>query len=408
MAADDARGGDAVTGPDAPVDHAPEGALFDPEIARNPQPAYKAMRALAPVVEMPDAGPLGGVVVGKHDDVVAGLRTPEVFSSGFDAVRIGQVRPLIPLQIDPPDHHTYRKLLDPLFSPKRVAALEPRIRDLARSLVDAVVDDRACNFNAAFADPYPSTVFLELLGLPVSRAREFIGYKDGIIRPPARTPAERQAMVTETGRQIYAVLEEVVDARAREPQDDFISGFLTSDVEGRRLTREDVIDICYLFFLAGLDTVAASLDCMLAFLAQSPDHRRRLGDDPGLIPNAVEEMLRWETPVPAVVRRTTQATEVSGCPIGPGRQVVMLLASANTDEAFWDRADEVDFDREVVKHLAFGGGVHRCLGSHLARLELRVALEEWHARIPDYALAPGTVLEYSPGLRQIEHLPLVW
>ncbi len=385
-----------------------EGSLFDPEIARNPQPVYKAMRDLAPVVDLGERSPTGGVALGKHEDIVAGLRAPDVFSSGFDAVHIGQVRPLIPLQIDPPDHVAYRKVLDPLFSPRRVAALEPRIRELARRLVDAVADEGACNFNAAFAEPYPSTVFLELLGLPVSRAAEFIAFKDGIVRPPARTPAERDEMVTETGRQIYAVLEEVVDARTRAPRDDFISAFLTSEVDGHRLTREDVIDICYLFFLAGLDTVTASLDCMLAFLAEHPDHRRQIVDDPGLIPNAVEEMLRWETPVPGVVRLTTQDTEMSGCPIAAGQQVVMLLASANTDERAWERADEVDFHREVVKHLAFGGGVHRCLGSHLARLELRVALEEWHARVPDYELAPGTVLEYSPALRQIEHLPLVW
>jgi cytochrome P450 len=393
-----------------PVDDPPtiEGALFDADVARDPQPAYKAMRDAAPVVELGDRGPNGGVALGMHEDVVAGLRSPGVFSSGFDAVRIGQVRPLIPLQIDPPDHHAYRKLLDPLFSPRRVAALEPRVRELARSLIDAVVDDGGCNFNAAFAEPFPSTVFLELLGLPVSRAPEFIAFKDGIIRPPARTAEEREQMVAETGRRIYAVLEEVVDARAREPHDDFISGFLTSEVDGRRLSREDVIDICYLFFLAGLDTVAASLDCMLAFLARHPHHRRQIVDEPGLIPNAVEELLRWETPVPGVVRLATQDTEMSGCPIAAGAQVVMLLASANTDERAWERADEVDFTREVVKHLSFGGGVHRCLGSHLARLELRVALEEWHARIPDYELAPGTVLQYSPGLRQIEHLPLVW
>ena len=136
---------------------------------------------------------------------------------------------------------------------------------------------------------------------------------------------------------------------------------------------------------------------MLAFLAQHDGHRRQLVDDPASIPNAIEEMLRWETPVPGVVRLATQDTELSGCPVGAGQHVILLLGSANTDERAWERADEVDFDREVVKHLAFGGGVHRCLGSHLARLELRVALEEWHARIPEYAIAPGTELEYSPG-----------
>jgi cytochrome P450 len=382
-------------------------SVFDPEVARNPQPAYKMMRDLAPVVEI-DRGTMTGVLVAKHDDVVGVLRNPEVFSSAFDAVHIGQVRPLIPLQIDPPQHHSYRTILDPLFSPRRVAQLEPRVRDLARSLIDAVIDDGRCDFNIAFAEPYPTTVFLELLGLPVSRSEEFLRLKDGIIRPPAHSPEERQAMVKVTGQEIYAVLEEVVDARTAEPRDDFISGFLTAEIDGKRLTRDEIIDICYLFFLAGLDTVTASLDCMLAYLAQHPERRREIVRDPSLIPAAVEELLRWETPVPGIVRKAVRDTEISGCPIEAGKQVVVLIASANTDEAFWDRPDEVDFHRESNKHLAFGGGIHRCLGSHLARLELRVALEEWHARIPDYRLPEGTVLDYSPGLRQIHHLPLEW
>ena len=388
-------------------DEAAGTGFFDREVARNPQPSYKAMRDLAPVLELPQ-GEMHGVVVGKHSDVVEALRTPEVFSSGFDAVHIGQLRPLIPLQIDPPDHQTYRKLLDPLFAPRRVAQLEPQVRDLARGLVDAVVDEGGCDFNRAIAEPFPSTVFLGLLGLPVARTDEFLELKNGIIRPPATTPEEREAMVNRTGQRIYRVLEEVIDARAEAPQDDFISGFLTAEIDGRRLSRDDVIDICYLFFLAGLDTVAASLDCMLAFLARHPDHRRQIVDDPAVIPHAVEELLRWETPVSGVVRMPTRDTELSGCPITAGQQVLVLLGSANTDEAFWERADEVDFHREVNKHLAFGGGVHRCLGSHLARLELRVLLDEWHARIPDYELAPGTELDYSPGLRQIDPLPLVW
>lgn len=241
-----------------------------------------------------------------------------------------------------------------------------------------MVDRRGANFHAAVAELYPSTVFLELLGLPVSRASEFIELKDGIVRPPASTDDERKAIARATGEKIYALLEDVIDDRRDSPTDDIISRFLAAEIDGERLSRTDIVDICYLFFLAGLDTVTASLDCMLAFLAQNPDHRRQIVEDPALIPHAIEELLRWETPVPGVIRRTTAETEMSGCPIPADKQVVVLLGSANTDEAFWDRADQVDFHRGANKHLAFGGGIHRCLGSHLARL--RAVRVPWSAR----------------------------
>jgi cytochrome P450 len=386
--------------------------MGDPELNRHPQPGYRMLRDSGPVVRLPGVIPsranADAHLVGRHADVVTVLRSPDIFSSRFDAVHIGQVRPLIPLQIDPPDHAKYRKLLDPLFAPRRIALLEDRTRALVSDLVDAVADDGGCNYHAAVSEPLPSTVFLELLGLPVSRAAEFIALKDGIIRPPAPTPEERSAMVDAAGAQIYAVLQEVLDQRLEAPRDDFISDFLDAEVDGERLTPEEVIDICYLFFLAGLDTVTASLDCMMARLALHPAERRRLADDPSVIPHAVEEMLRWETPVTAVVRVTTQDTELSGCPIAADQVVSVMLGAANTDERAWDEAESVDIDRRVNKHLAFGGGVHRCLGSHLARMELRVVLEEWHARIPEYRVPEGVELDYSPGLRQIADLPLVW
>ncbi len=379
----------------------------DPEMLAAPQGMYRMLRDSAPVMAV-DMGPVSATLVSRHEDVVTVLRNPEVFSSGADAVQIGQIRPLIPLQIDPPDHSRFRRLLDPLFAPRRIAPLEERTRVLVSGLIDAVADDGGCNFHSAVAEPLPSTVFLELLGLPVDRAAEFIALKDGIIRPPASSREDRLEMVAATGSQIYAVLQDVVDARLDERRDDFISAFLDAEVDGERLTPEDVIDICYLFFLAGLDTVTASLDCMLARLAQHPAERQRLVDDPTTIPHAVEEMLRWETPVTSVARITTSDTELSGCPIAAGTLVSVMIGSANTDEAAWEDVDEVDFDRAANKHLAFGGGVHRCLGSHLARMELRVTLEEWHARIPDYRLADGAELLYSPNLRQVDDLPLVW
>ncbi len=350
----------------------------------------------------------GSVLVVSDDAVRHVLRDPAVYSSGFDAVHIGQVRPLIPLQIDPPRHRDYRKLLDPLFAPKQVALLEDTTRALVRSLIDAVADAGGCNFHRAVAEPLPTIVFLQLLGLPLSRRQEFIELKDGIIRPPADTEAERDRMVQETGAKIYAVLDEVLAQRVEQPEDDFLTRFLHAEVDGHTLTHDEILDICYLFFLAGLDTVTASLDCFLAYLAQHDGHRRRIVEDPSCIPHAIEELLRWETPVQAVPRITTQDTELAGCPIAAGTPVHVLLGAANTDDTTWTDVDVVDFDRAVNKHLAFGGGGHRCLGSHLARMELRVALEEWHATIPEYAIADGVQLNYSQGLRAVDNLELVW
>ena len=384
------------------------GGEQDPEALAHPQPLFKMLRDAAPVV---DLGPemMGGLmIVGGDEDVHHVLQHPEIFSSGVDAVEIGQVRPLIPLQIDPPEHKKFRKLLDPIFAPKQVALLEDATRKLVKDLVDAVKDQGGCNFHKAVAEPLPSTVFLQLLGLPVSRTEEFVKLKDGIIRPPAKTPEERLEMVNATGQKIYAVLQEVIDERQKERKDDFISMFLDAEVDGHRLTNDDVLDIGYLFFLAGLDTVTASLDCMLSYLAQNPDKREQLVKDPSLIQHAVEEMLRWESPVQGVIRITTQDTEIKGCPIPAHMKVSVMLGSANTDERTWDAPDNVDFEREGNKHLAFGGGAHRCLGSHLARMELRVALEEWHKAIPDYSLKEGIQLMYSQGLRAVENLELVW
>ncbi|MBS1847315.1 MAG: cytochrome P450 [Actinobacteria bacterium] len=378
--------------------------LPDPAELAHPQQLYKGLRDAGAAIAMED---LGMTIVGRHEDVYEILRNPDVFSSNA-AIEIGQVRPLVPLQIDPPEHKKYRKILDPHFAPRKVAMMEDDIRGFVREMVEAVADSGGVNFHDAIAELVPTTVFLDLLGLPVSRLQEFIALKDGIIHTQAASRAEREAKTAETGLKIYAVIQEVIDQRRAHPTDDLISRFLSSEVEGERLTDEDVLDIGYVFFLAGLDTVTASLDCMLAFLAQNAAHRERIAAEPGMIPHAIEEMLRWETPVPGVVRITTEDTELGGCPIAKGTQIVAMIGSANTDEAAWDDVDVVDFDREANKHLTFGGGTHRCLGSHLARLELRIVLEEWHRAVPDYRLADGIELQYAPDLRSIRNLELVW
>jgi len=384
----------------------PEASDTELNLGGPPQEMYKFLRDHMPVMAV-EHEMMTGTSVALHDDVMFVLQNPDIFSSD-GAAEIGQVRPLIPLEIDPPEHSKFRKLLDPLFAPRRVAELESSTRSLVNDLIDGVIDDGGCNFHRIVAEPLPSQVFLTMFGLPVERTPEFIELKDGIIRPPVEDFAEATKYRDMTGQKIYAVLQEAIDEKKASPQDDFISQFLEAEVDGHRLTEEDILDIGYLFFLAGLDTVTASLDCMLAHLAQNPDDQKRLVERPDEIPAAMEELLRWESPVAGVIRVATTDTELSGCPIKAGDKVSVNIGSANTDERFWADADKVDFDREINKHIAFGGGVHRCLGSHLARMELRVGLEEWHKRVPSYELKPGTTPEYSMGLRSVDNLELIW
>jgi cytochrome P450 len=214
-----------------------------------------------------------------------------------------------------------------------------------------------------------------------------------------------------TGREIYDYFGGVIDERRARPAGDVISGFLEAEIDGERLTREEILDICYLFLIAGLDTVSDTLTCMYAFLATHPEHRRAIVDDPTCIPGAVEELLRWESPVPfGVPRIATRDTELpGGHTVKEGTAVMIVYGAANVDSSVCPDALEVRFDREENRHIAFGGGVHRCLGSHLARRELRITLREWHLRIPDYWLAPGhEALEYPPGLRHVKDLTLAW
>ena len=196
------------------------------------------------------------------------------------------------------------------------------------------------------------------------------------------------------------------DRRAN-PRDDILSLFIEAEVDAERLTEDEILGICFLFILAGLDTVTDSLECFIARLAQHPAERRQIVDDPAIIPSAVEELLRWETPVTTVARVATRDVDLGGCPIRAGDNVGIVIGAANTDDEAVPGTDQVDLGRSENRHLAFGGGVHRCLGSHLARLELRIALREWHRRIPEYSIVPGTELSYMMGLRQIDSLPLI-
>jgi cytochrome P450 len=366
------------------------------------------MREAAPVQAVDDQM----VVVSRRAEIEEAFRRPDVFSSDMAAVDLQNVRPLIPLQIDPPDHKKYRKILDPLFAPRKMAELEEPVAELVGGLIDGFEGRDEIDFAAEFSIPFPSQVFLTLLGLPLDELPRFLAMKDGIIRPDHVTGTSRPsdtaiAHQKATAESIYAYFNDVLDQREADGRDDLLTTFLHAEVDGHRLTREEILDICFLFLIAGLDTVTASLDCFFAYLAQHPEQRRRLNEEPSIIPAAVEELLRWETPVMTVMRVAMQDTELGGCPIRSGQQVNLLLGSADTDDAEFGDGDAVRFDRDPNRHFAFGGGVHRCLGSHLARQELRVALREWHKRIPDYSIKPGHELSYTNGVRSIDYFPMV-
>ena len=377
-----------------------------------PQPTYLAM-----IEQGGYAAPMDGFAMSFDRSLTEHvLRNHELFSSRVE-MKLGNVRPLIPLNVDPPQHAKYRKLLDPLFAPKRMHAQEADITRRVNGLLDEFAGDGECNFTEQFAEILPSSVFLGLMGLPEDELRMFLRMRDGILHPEKQDPDAlldpdaRAAVMDRTGQDIYDYFGALVDERRAHPTGDVISGFVTAEIDGERLTREDVLDICFLFLIAGLDTVSDSLTCMYAFLATHPDHRRQIATDPSCIPAAVEELLRWESPVPSGVPRVaTQDTELpNGTKVTQGTAVMVMYGAANIDPKEFPDGFEVRFDRQVNRHIAFGGGVHRCLGSHLARRELRVALREWHRRIPDYWIKPGHEhLEYPPGLRHVRDLTLAW
>ena len=373
----------------------------------DPIPVYHEMHEEQPVLRTMGAFGTYGVMVSRYEDVLWALKHPEFFSSK-DVVQVGNEVPLIPLSVDPPDHAKYRRLLDPQFSPRKMAVLEPEMRKLVNEVIDTFVSRGTCDFHEEFATPLPSTFFLSLIGLPQSDLPQLLEWRDNTIRPKPG-PGESDTDVRErTGHEITAYFEAAIAERRERPDDRLITGLVNAEIEGRPLTHAELLGACHLLLLGGLDTVTATLDCIVVYLANHPDRRQAIVDNPGLIPAAIEELLRRETPVMMVPRNLIADVEIGGVQCKAGDSVSLMLGAGNVDNAEFDDPADANFDRSANRHLAFGGGPHRCLGSHLARLELRVALEEFHRRIPEYQIPEGTDISFSGGIRQAEVLPLVF
>jgi cytochrome P450 len=372
-----------------------------------PQQMYTELAARCPVQEIGDQMYVVLTMadvqyITKHHDVEQGTKY------------LGSDRPAIPLGLDGPDHRKYRRLLDPVFTAKRVEPLAEQVRTVAHEMIDGFVDDGSVDAYAAWCEPLPSTVFLSIMGLPMEDREDFIRFKNLVLGneqldrgPTDEWIAKRHEAVTWIHDYFNADLDE--RERTGTSRDDMLQWLTTTEVEGDRLSREDILDILGLLMIAGLDTVAASLACFLSYFARHPQDRGRLVRDPTLMPTAVEELMRFESPVVDGYRKANADLELpSGATIPAGSSMVLSWAGANLDPAAFAMPLAVDLERRPNPHIGFASGFHRCLGSHLARMEMRVALSAWHERIPDYALAPGVELAYSGNPRAPHRLPLVW
>jgi cytochrome P450 len=292
--------------------------------------------------------------------------------------------PMIPIDIDPPEHTDYRRLLLPLFTPKAVAKLDEGMHRTARELAQKVASQETVDASALFARPMPTIVFSRLAGFPEKDWPKFDQWVDDIIYERTVDPDR----AWKAGQEVVDYFDALLKSRTgEEPYDDLITILLNAEIKGRKLTHEELLSYCYLLFVAGLDTTAWAIRASLWHLAQHPEDQKRLRTDPDLIPMAAEEFLRTLSPVQAMARTCKRDTVVSGQEIKEGERVVLVFGAGNRDPEVYDDPDEIILDRENNRHLAFGGGIHRCLGSNLGRQEMVVALEEFLGIVGEFSLA---------------------
>jgi cytochrome P450 len=344
-----------------------------------------------------------------YADIKAAYLDTERFSSSGIAPKNGRKRlELIPVALDPPEHGKYRRLITPLFSPAAIKAREQSIRQHCRTLIEDIAERGGCAFNRDFAVRFPTAIFIDLMGLPIEKLPQYLELAHTLSQTSPLDPDYFEKVITAEG-QVLAEFTHVLEERRRAPRDDVISYLLGCEVDGRPLSQDELLSMCNLLFRGGLDTVAAQLGTCFAHLAQDPELRLRIVRQPQDISAIAEEMIRYYA-MAIITRRVTQDIEFAGCPMKAESHLVLPCAAANRDPAQFDDADTFDPDRPRRIHLAFGAGPHSCPGMHLARSELRIALEEWHRRIPDYRLAPGERLRYrtNSAFISLEDFVLTW
>jgi cytochrome P450 len=341
--------------------------------------------------------------------ILDGLQHPDLWSSSV----IVPTEPdppykWIPIMIDPPEHAKWRHVLGEYFSPGRVKGMLDGQHELARNIVESLAAQVECDYVTEVARVFPSTVFLNIMGMPVDKLDEFLKWEDQILHAEGEGEELIAARFAGMGEVInyFTTLIEQRRANPDPDADDIVSKAIEWTIDGEPISDGDLMNCLLLLFMAGLDTVASQVSYMMLHLATHPEDRARIVGEPELIPRAIEEMLRVY-PIVQTARKATRDMDFHGCPVKAGDMAAFPLATAGRDVNEYQDARRVDLDRGVIRHLSFGGGPHRCLGSHLARQELAVLLEEWHRVIPDYEVF-GQPIEHSGQVWGLDSLQLKW
>jgi hypothetical protein len=411
------RGGPAgtrseiVTGP--VLDWATDFSHLDPAWAADPYPIQDDLRQRCPIAHTERFG--GAWLPTRYEDVEAIAHDTENFSSR--AVIAGNFRPprdlapaggSPPITSDPPFHHEARRLLLPAFTKTAVGKLEPATTGLCHSLIDQLDGQDVVDAARDYAQHIPMRVIAGMLGFPPQDAPRFAQFVkntlEGVNLPPAQRTARMSAL-------FHYLLAQVQD-HLGDPRDDLTTYLINAELDGRRLDPPHIIGTMTLLLIAGIDTTWSSIGASLWHLAKNQEDRRRIIAEPSLLPTAIEEFLRAYAPV-TMARMAKQDMEWRSADtkhradMKADDWILMCYPAANRDPAQFDRAGEVVIDREVNRHAAFGLGIHRCLGSHLARMELRVALGVWLERFPEFTLADPAAVAWSTGqVRGPRTLPL--
>jgi cytochrome P450 len=373
----------------------------DPQWVADPYPIWEELRRACPVAHSARYG--GTWLPVRHDDVAAVAYDTEHFTSR--SVVVSELRPgpedlpapigiAPPITSDPPFHGAARRLLLPAFSPKSIRGLEPFTRDLCRELLEALAGRDEVDAAVDYAQHIPLRVIVRMLGFPQEDADVFRRFIRMVLEDVDLPQEERQAQVYEGELDAY------IDARIAEhlvdPKDDLTTFLLDAELDGAKLDPDHVRGTMVLLMIAGIDTTWSAIGAALWHLAQHPADRRRLAREPELMATAVEEFLRCYAPV-TMARLVAEDFEFRGCPMKEGEWLLLPFPAANRDPDVFPDADQVVLDRVENRHAAFGLGIHRCIGSNLARMELRVALEEWMAHYPEFELADASGVTWSAG-----------